>query len=287
MAKLFNRKYELIIIPPEGDVRTITDLKLTFSITKTLFGVPNKGQLKLYNPNEATEAALRERFTQVILNAGYGTDLRLIFKGDVKNITQAKTSVDRVITVFAGDGSRGYEQSTFSKTFDSGVDVRSIVTEVVDSIKDVALGEITGIPANRDKPNGLTLDGQSSHLLDELAAEYNSQWSIQDGVVNFIPVNSTLLDTEAVLINPTTGMIGSPRITERGADVTTLLNNQLTPGGRFIIEASGADVQLGDLNFRTNNVRTNATGLYKALSVTLTGDSRGGPWQSELEGERI
>ena len=286
---LFDRRYTLHIIPPAGeDARLIEGLHIKFNITKTLFGQPNIAEINIFNPNEDTIGLLKAKYTKVVLNAGYGNDLRIVFRGEVQNALQSKTSVDRMITVFARDGFRDYQQASFSKTFDSKVDMQSILMEVLGEFLDVVPGDLSGIPRVRDKPNGLTLDGQVSRILDDLAEEYNADWSIQDGVVNVLGRDNTLREDELVLISASTGMLGSPRVTEIGADVTALLNINLIPGARFAIQALGAEVQLGNLFYRTERVRTDATGLYKVRSVNIKGDSRdGNDWQSIIQGQRL
>ena len=286
---LFDRKYTLTIIPPAGDdARVIDSLYVKFTVSKTIGGEPNTAEIQIHNPNDDTIGLLKARYTKIVLNAGYGNDIKVVFKGEVQNVLQTKNAVDRVVTVFARDGFRDYRTASFSKTFDSAVDMQSIVQEVLGEFFDTIPGDLSGIPKVRDKPNGLTLDGQVSTILDDLAEEYNADWSIQDGVVNIINKDQTLTENDLVYISATTGMIGSPRVTEIGADVTALLNISLIPGARFAIQALGAEVQLGNLFYRTQKVRTDATGVYKVRSVTIKGDSReGNEWYSVIQGQRL
>lgn len=287
MSNQFDRKYTLTIVPPEGAARTIKELALSFDIKKTLYGYPNLATLKLTNPSLLTLNALRRKYTQIILNVGYGDDLRLAFKGDIRNVTQSKTSTDRVVTIYAGDGSRAFSNSIFNKTFEAGVPAKQIVQEVIGTFTGLVSGDLSGVPNVADHPDGLSLSGQSSRVLDDLAREYQSDWSIQDGVVNVLPADKTLSGQDVTVISARSGMIGSPTVTERGANVTTLLNTQLVPGALISIKAVGSDVQLGNLFFRRENVTTNATGFYKVVTVDLKGNSRKGEWFSSVEGIRI
>ena len=287
MTKQFKRQYTLTIVPPEGEARTIRELEIVFEIKKTLYGYPNLATIKLYNPNIHTLNALRRKYTQIILNVGYNDDLRLAFKGDIRNVTQGKTSNTRVVTIFAGDGARAFNNSIFNKTFDVGISTQDILKEVIGSFTGLVAGDLSGVPAVSDKKDGLTLSGQSSRIMDDLSREYNSDWSIQDGVVNVLPRGKTITGQEVIIVNPRTGMIGSPSVTNYGANVTTLLNTQLVPGALFSIQATGADVQIGNLFFRTEKVRTDATGYYKVRAVDLKGNSRKGDWFSVVEGIRI
>jgi len=99
-------------------------------------------------------------------------------------------------------------------------------------------------------------------------------------------VESPLEGDEAVLVNAATGMLGSPTVTEIGADVMTLLNPRMLPNKAFKIESVNTDIQLGNLFFR-NVKRTNAEGTYKIQEVTFKGDSREGEWTSAVKGRII
>lgn len=78
-------------------------------------------------------------------------------------------------------------------------------------------------------------------------------------------------------------MIGSPTITEIGAEVTTLLNPELLPNRAFKIEADSADIAISNLQFRDLK-RTQATGLYRAYEVIFQGDNRGAAWVTKAKG---
>ena len=81
-------------------------------------------------------------------------------------------------------------------------------------------------------------------------------------------------------------MLGTPTVTEIGADVRTLLNPRLLPNRAFQIESINTDIQLGNLFFRDIK-RTSAEGTYKIQEVKFSGDSRDGEWVSEVKGRII
>jgi hypothetical protein len=282
----YKRAYDLTIIPTDGESRVIKQLRVNFEITKSIISFPNLCRLTIYNPNNDTLSALQKKYTKIVLNAGYKGDLRLLFKGEIRNVFQAKSGTDRVITIYAGDGERDWQNATFNKTFTENVTISSAIEEVLKSFKDVAIGVINGLPQIADKLRGQTLSGSSKDILDVFADEYGFNWNIQDGEVIITPVESPLEGDDAVLVNSATGMIGSPTITEVGADVTTLLNPRMLPNRAFKIESVNADIQLGNLFFRDVK-RTSAEGTYKIQEVTFKGDSLEGEWTSAVKGRSI
>jgi len=286
VARQYKRVYELTIIQSSGETRIIDELRINFEITKSLLSFPNLARIQIYNPNKDTLSALQSKFTKIVLNAGYEGDSRLLFTGEIRNIFQNKIGVDRIAIVYAGDGQRDWQNASFNKTFTESVTISAAIDEVLKTFKEVTIGALEGIPQIADKLRGQTLSGSSKDILDQFADEYGFNWSIQDGQVITTPIEQPLTNSEAVLINAATGMIGSPTVTEIGADVTTLLNPRLLPNSAFQIESVNADIQLGNLFFR-DVPRTNAEGIYKVQEVSFKGDSREGDWLSSVKGRII
>ena len=283
MARQFKRAYSLTILPVDSDAKVITDLRVNFEITKSIMAFPNLCRLEIINPNSDTISLLQKKYTKIVLNAGYEGDIRLLFKGEVRNIFNFKAGIDRTVTIYAGDGEKDWQNSTFNKTFSDNVSIQSAISEVLKSFKGLTVGSVSGFPDVADKLRGQTLSGSSKTIMDGFAEEYGFDWSIQDGEIVITPEELPLEGEEAVLVNPLTGMIGSPTITIIGADVTTLLNPRMLPNKVFKIESTGADVQLGNLFFKDVK-RTSAGGTYKIQEVIFKGDSVEGDWTSTVKG---
>lgn len=286
MARQYKRVYDLTIIPEDGEARIIKGLRINFEITKSILSFPNLCKLIIYNPNEDTLSSLQKKFTKIVLNVGYEGDVRLLFKGEIRNVSQNKNGVDRLITMFAGDGEKDWQNATFNRTFTENVTISSAIEDVLKTFKEVTIGSIEGLPQVADKLRGQSLSGSSKDILDGFGDEYGFDWSIQDGEVVITPIDSPIQGDEAVLVNAATGMIGSPTVTEIGADVITLLNPRLLPNRAFKIESVNADIQLGNLFFR-NIKKTSAEGTYKIQEVIFKGDSRDGEWTSSVKGKII
>lgn len=286
VSRQYLRQYEFTIIPETGDAIIIKDLKIIFDITKSLISIPNLAKIQIYNPNDTTISTLQKKFTKIQLFAGYKDNIGLIFKGEVRNVFQTRSGVDRIITLYSGDGEKDWQNAIFNKTYTENVSVKTIIEDLFKTFSTSGLGEIDGIPDVKDKLRGQSLSGSSKDILDKYADEYNFEWSIQDGNIIVSQNDGLLKKDEAVLISATTGMIGTPTVTEIGADVTTLLNPKLLPNFGFKIESVNAEVQMGNLFFRDVK-RTTAEGLYKIQEVNFRGDSREGEWISTLKGRSV
>lgn len=283
MSRQFKRYCELVVSPEFGDTRVIKDLRFSFEITKSIIGYPNMCMLSIYNPNEDTIYSLSKKFTEISFNAGYEGNVRLLFKGQIRNVLNSRRGVDTILTIYAGDGEQDWQNSIFNKTFSESVSISSVIKDVISSFKNISEGSILGLPSEADKIRGQTLSGSSKDILNQFAKEYGFSWSIQDGEMVVVPDNEALDIDEAVVISSSTGMIGSPTITEIGANVTCLLNPELMPNKAFVITSSSSEIEIGNLYFR-RVPKTSAEGTYKIQEVVFKGDSRVGDFLSTVKG---
>lgn len=282
MGVQYLRTYEFSIFN-EGIERKITGLKIVFKVTKSLQSFPNLAEIKIYNTNKDTQALFKKRLTKIKLQVGYGLNKGLIFIGEIKNIERSRQGTDHILTVFAGDGQKDWEQAFYNKTLQSNVTLLGTVKDIASTFITTVVGELKGLSVPPNKLRGQTLSGPSKGLLDTLAEDYGFKWSIQDGAMTTIPEDEVSEIVTAQLVNNATGMIGEPTVTDRGANVRTLLNPALTPNSVFKIESSGAKVEVGGKFFR-RVPRTQATGLYKIFEVIHEGDTHGKTWYSNLKG---
>ena len=283
MARLFKREYLLRITTLEGEQREISDLAINFEITKSILSFPNLAKITLFNTNADTRAALQSKDTRIELNAGYEDNTRLIFKGAVRNVVASRADTDTGLTIYSADGEQDWRNATVNITYSESVNVRTVINDVISTFKDSQPGALEGLPDTTDNIRGLSLSGPSKTVLDSLATEYGFEWSIQDGEVVTSAPSVPNTDGVSILVTPATGMIDSPTVTEIGADVTTLLNNQMLPNRLFRIESTTANVTLGNLNFR-DLPRTNAEGSYKIQEVVFRGEYPRGAWTSSVKG---
>ena len=294
MSRLFNRKYDLTIIPPDStEGKVIKGLRIVFKVTKSIISTPNLCEITLYGINDNTAALLGKKYTNIILNAGYESKVRLIYKGQIKNTFINKSGTEHTATIYCGDGEAAWESAIFNKTIASNVTIKSAIKDIVSTFSSVAQeaskvieGDTSALDSITDRLEPQTLIGSSKDILDKMAKDYGFEWSIQDSEVVILNEEQTLADTQAILIRADTGMIGSPTVTEIGADVVTLLNPDALPNKLIKIESASQDVAIQNAALRPIR-RTKAEGLYKILEVVFSGDSRGDMWQSEIKGRLI
>ena len=145
-------------------------------------------------------------------------------------------------------------------------------------IRDVAKSVGVGLGNLESKISGALLDGWGSVFTQGTVASGSAvkeltgllrgagmSWSIQDGTMQVLGVDSALEGT-AVLVSSSTGMLGSPSIDHKGiVNVKMLLIPDVFPGRKLRIESE--ELQ----------------GFYRVIRAKYSGDSAGDDWMIEVD----
>ena len=162
--------------------------------------------------------------------------------------------------------------------------LKDTVTTVAGTLNNIQIGQLNGLDGGKVNNKTICYSGPTHRALDNLAKTYDFEWSIQNGIFETVPSQGAInTQTTATVVSSTTGMIGSPTVTEIGANVTTLFNAALLPNRWINIQAAGSDVQLGDPYFRPANKPTIAQGFYIINTVTHQFDTRSNDAITTLE----
>jgi len=274
MSERFGRELALIV-----GGRQVAGLRVAFRATKTLDSKPNAIEIRVWNLAPETRAAAQEKGAGVMLSAGYRGDVRLVFVGDVDLVTHAREGADWVATLQAGDGLNAVRQGRIMEAFAAGAKTRDVVRSLAKQMK-VSAGNALeswragGIDGAIDSfANGLILSGPVHAEMDRVAKATGFEWSIQDGALQILEPGKANAK-EAVILSPSTGLIGSPTpaivATQGGGKrrvvrARSLLNGDLAPGRAVQIDAA------------------QVKGWYRVETVQLTGDTHGPDWYVDLE----
>lgn len=264
------------------DTLLITGLRVAFSVSKSTSEEPNTCRVSVYNLSEDTRARLsRMRGVPVRLEAGYASNLGLLFQGDTRRtatgIQHAKTGPDWVTTLECGDGETAYRYARFSGSYARGTSVTKVAEDMAKSLG-IGLGNLEETlkaggfrQGLQSFPAGFAARGRAAEELNGLMRTLGLEASIQDGKLQVLKPGETLKG-QAVLLTPETGLRGSPAYNSaEGKEkdepptlkVSSLLQPAIRPGVQLRVEA--------------RSVRGN----FKVKAVTHAGDTHGGDWASE------
>lgn len=279
MSELFNRDFSvtlgtrLIRIRRDESDRTRPTLRVTFKIERGTNQDPNTAQVSITNLSKENRAAIQEKNIPTIIEAGYVNNMVRLFSGNLNFARHERESVDWVSTFEAGDGSLALQSSRINESFGPGTKIDSVIKRVVECtglgpgnvVEELNRGNFRG--ALTEFKKGYTSSGKCADELKSLTESAGLNYSVQDGQIQLLREGESNGD-EAVVLNRSTGLIGSPEIGEGGiVKARSLLQGKLTPGRPVKIESLLID-----------------SGFFRIQRVVHTGDSAGGEWYSDIEG---
>lgn len=293
---LFDRQYRLIVGQPSGAGRSsngieITDLRVQFNVTKTLTKNPNNSEISIYNLNPAHRELVEKPDTKCEFYAGYSEDAGpvLLFQGDVRFASTPFEIPDIETKLELGDGLKSYRDSMISLSYGKGIASQAIIREIA-SRMGLAVYISDDLP-NRLWDNGFSFFGAARKALDKVVAGSNSQWSIQNGVLQVIKQGGGT-SKRALVLSADSGMIGSPqrmrKASEQVAEVTDNRTGKRVNVQRPTSKQDGWKVRgllmpsIGAGDTVKLESRTIESELVVS-SVTHRGDSHDGDWQTEME----
>lgn len=278
----------------------LSEFRIKFQVLQSDVETPNNAAIRVYNLSDDTIQSIRKSYTTVILEAGYETgNFGVIFYGTLKQFRIGRENLtDSYIDLLAADGDTNYNDTFINQTI---ANKNNTPRQRLDAAAQASgLPPVYGeIPLGGVLPRGKVLFGLPRVVMRQTTASILYTWSIQNGKIQFIPLQG-YLPTEVVQINSFTGMVGYPEQTDQGIKAQTLLNPKLVIGGR--IQINNADINQ-TLNAVGNDVvplafnnplagpqrlaRTSDDGLYRIFVAEHAGDTRGREWYTNIVGITI
>lgn len=268
MTQLFGREATIQV----GTI-VLTGLRVSFKITKTLRRNPNKAEIKIYNLNPTNRAQI-EQATGVPckIEAGYrGAPLATYFLGDLRGGRTERDGPNLITTLTNGDGERRSRSARASQSFAPGTTVGAVLQHLVGRLG-IDPGNTARVFANAVLGNGMqvfaegtTVQGNAHDELDALARSAGLEVSVQNGVLQAVPRGAPLPAT-AVVLNASSGLLGTPSISNEGVvKFKTLLIPDLSPGRQITIQTQFLN------------------GTYRVEKAEYVGDTSGADWY--IQGE--
>jgi len=283
MAQLFKGDaYAIITTDTErivlNSVNMSRRLAIKFNITHTSDSHPNQGSCSIFNLSEHNRNNITENAKKIDIYAGY-EELKLIGTGTIQNVNNIKISNEWETQIKFGDGQNNYQTAKFSKSFSSGFELKRIITDIAKSFG-LAVSDVSNIVEKIQ--SGLSLDGLSKDVLEELSKQVGFDWSIQDGTLKITDVGKPI-DNNAIVVNAETGLLQHPEITERGVKVRVQLNPDIRPRKLIDVESISARITSEKLKDMRNK---SANGVYICDTVQFMGDNFGGGFETFIDAIR-
>lgn len=285
MTAQFDRICKLTVGDPKGEALDLSELRIRFGIINGDVQTPKTASIRVYNLAPETALRIRREFTQVLLQAGYGTNVAVIFSGQVKQVRIGReNATDTYVDILAADGDTAYNQAFVSKTLGAGWTPADWRKAALDAMAPygITAGQMAELPDVR-APRAMTIYGLARDVLRTLCETYGMTWSIVLGQLQMLPIDG-VLGGSLVELTSETGLIGMPQQTIDGIMVKCLINPQIRPGAR--IKLNNRSIQEAAISTSETYVdkrpSTDPDGDYKVWAVAMNGDTRGNEWYMDL-----
>lgn len=269
MSNLFDRRAAFLFGKRDEEFTRLEGLRITFDIKRTSESVPSGGKVTIYNLSKNTRSKLETEEDLIgILEVGYRNDVADIFIADLTKVSSSKKGTDIVTIIQAEDGDSALTRSTINKSYEGGIDLKTVLKDTAETFKETAGTAIDAIKdvTSKVNNNGLSISGASKEVFTKLLGKINPdlEWSVQSNELQILDVD---LDTgeEAILLSPGTGLIGIPsKSTKKDKDGvlfrSLIMANELKPGRAIQVDSE------------------TIKGLFKIREVHFVGDTHGNSW---------
>lgn len=249
----------------------ITDLRVTFTIEKTISKEPDTANIAIYNLSERTRSEFQKHPLWMRLDVGYDGVLKRLFSGDIRLAQSRRERPNWVTELQCGDGERAIKFARNTRSYKAGTDVKTVLGDLASSMGMKIPTSISDAREFADQfVNGVTLSGPSQDQMTDMLKRYGMDWNVQDNQLQILRDSDTA--GRAYLISPDNGMIETPTMSAPSKPgepprlvLDCLVYPELKPGAL--------------LQVRSETVN----GYHKITKVTHTGDTHGEPWTTNVE----
>lgn len=269
-----------------------SDLRVSFRIHRGDFQTPNTADIRIWNVAPETANLLQNEFTDVVLSAGYqDSNFGQIFQGSIKQVRQGRIDQkDSYVDVTAADGDEAYNFASIVYSLAAGRPPKDHVQAMLQTMAklEIGRGAVPDFTTNA-LPRGCVFYGATKDELRDFSITNDVNWSIQDGLLTFIPVAGPI-QSGVIIVSPDTGLVGVPEQTQNGISVRADLNPNLKIGQVIQITDTINQLRLdisplsqGDNQvFQKTTGKLNGQGFYYVMVADHFGDTRGNDWYTDM-----
>ncbi len=183
-------------------------LHIRFSVQKADLETENTAKICLWNLNSSHLGILKQRDCYVILQAGYGLHLPVIFEGNISFIRTELDGADRRTTLEVIDGGWALRDTWLSLAYGGAVNTRHILEDIARQMNLAVLFSPGAI--YQDLTLGFSYTGLAGRALDKICACSGITWSILNGVLQIKKPAEARWD-KTYILNNQTGLLGRPK----------------------------------------------------------------------------
>lgn len=299
---LFDRVCELVVGQSGKEGILITDLRISFSIEKTLNETLNTSTIKIYNLSPTSRKLVETPNNAVVLKAGYKQDkgALTIFVGIVRRSLTTREGPDWVTNLELDDGLIAYRDSKTSLSFAAGTSARDVLSQIANKFG-LPVGTIP--EGDKQYPQGFSFVGRVRDAMNKVCNYLGFEWSIQNQEIQIIKKGG-FKERTAIVISQDSGMVGSPELeaktmsdklaakqglTTNSKGVVTKRSDKLSvsdnpPKDRLEVQGYKVNMLMQPTILPGHVVKLEAEGIndfFKVVKISQDGDTHGNEWHTQ------
>lgn len=261
----FGRNYILNIELQSGKQLTVElPFTIEFDVTRNILSSANVASIRIYNLSKINRDQVefniynQGSFRKVQLNAGYGSNLPIIFYGNITQAWSVREGVNFITQIECFDAGYCYNNAFTNITFPANTPNKTVITTLVESLAayNVSKGKIGDYPGTTGR--GKSYSEPTVSLIARLS---NGGFFIDNGVANCLG-NSECIENNFPKIDASTGLLGTP-VREQQILTFDMIFEPRVQAGQII------DLQSSTISNSSASQAIN--GFYKVTSIKHRG----------------
>lgn len=266
-------------------------LRITFQVTHFAGGAFSIAEITIYNVSRYAERQMlgdgsTGKYEFISLEAGYDGLFGSIFVGQITNVQLhlEDGGATRGIRFFCKSSAKERDQNLINLTLSPETDPVQIIEACADSFgaEIQFYGDFSGL---KRRSRGTVLQGSPTACMNELGETFAFDWMVENGAIKIIK-RDFALDNQVYVISASTGMIGSPVVSDTEVGIRYTLNPKIKLGDTIKLESMAPRFEFSGAFFY-DIPRTIGEGYYKVYSLVFAGDSHGDQWETQISCLRL
>lgn len=221
---LFNRRIRVCFIQADLIIES-DEFSINFVANKDIQTMPNSCELRIYNLKAETRNRINILGEDVFISAGYMEDVgtKIVFIGNTLRVLHNRLGPDIVSTIFVGDGATALRETRIRESFAQNTPIASVVSSIAAKLQ---IGVLFNNVAFLGRfPLGFTHNNLAYKALDRIADRTDTQWFINNRILNFINENGATNASAVNIINDGAVLREPEELLDQGKDFLYELSN--------------------------------------------------------------
>lgn len=270
------RNYFLNIELADESILTVyLPFTIEFTIIRKNLGSVNTCEIRIYNLSQKNRNLIRYDMSdlstvrKIQLYAGYGTNLPLIFDGNMSQAWSFREGVDFITTIQCFDGGDGFINGLIpgTATFSAGTPIQTIYKTLMSYMPNTTFGAIGPSFIYKNGTTNLLVNSRSTsysgNVGDVLRGITGGAFFVDNGKTYILADNESINGPVAI-VNYQTGLLNTPLRENSIVTVDMVFEPGIILGQYIELDTS----TFAELNSNSYNNSDNVNGYYKVTSLT-------------------